>query len=64
MKERKKKVKVVYAFEIRYEHEKHLKSIEAELLKQPILEMNGAGIVGENAYSYSCKRIGNGKFIV
>ena len=54
------KVKFVYTFEIKYEHEKHFKQTLKELKKQPIYETFGAGMVDGKVYSYSCERIGGG----
>lgn len=56
-----KTVKVTYKFKIGYDHESHLKQITKDLMDDPIFEMRGAGVVGNKAYSYSCKRVGKGK---
>lgn len=64
MKTKKKTVKVQYEFEIEYEHKDHLKHILNDLEKEPINSRCGAGVASDQkVYSYSCKRIGNGKII-
>ena len=62
MKRQKQTVEVTYKFEISYEHPDHLKRIIADLEKNPIFSMGGAGVndKGNGCYSYSCERVGKG----
>lgn len=64
MKEKKTIITVQYTYEIEYKHKDHYLVIRKELEERPIVEISGAGVASnKKIYSYSCKRIGDGKII-
>ena len=61
---KKKRIHVVYTYDVEYEFEQHLKEVKDDLRQQPSFGVSGAGVVSDGQIgSYSSHLKGKGKIL-
>ena len=49
-------VKIVFEYQLEYEHVQHKEQLIKDICKEPIAGCSGAGFIGGTCYSYSIQR--------